>query len=282
MFKSARPDVGRSGFVLLLTLVLMITLSAIVGALIVSLTTDFRNTSFQSYDAKALWLAEAGLQKAIWNLETPVSSGGQGQSWTTTGTTENLGDGSYTMVVAAWSFALDTNGATASASSSTPGNTAAKAIDGKDATRWHSKKVPSVSNPEHITVTFPYAIKISKARFFVASGAPSHRPEDYSWKVSTDGVSFTTVLTVTGNLSGDRTDTFTEVSNVNHLRLEVTATGGANSVVQIGTLEAAPGTMKITSTGTVNSLSRKVERTVLADEASQTATVQDDWDEITS
>lgn len=48
---------------------------------------------------KALYIAEAGLNKAMWNLATPVSSGGKGISWRTSGTSESYVGGSYNISV---------------------------------------------------------------------------------------------------------------------------------------------------------------------------------------
>lgn len=273
--------VGRGnqrGVVLILTFIILTTLTAIVVAFL-SLTSI--QTKVGGYDIsshKALWLAEAGLQKVVWNLMTPVGSGGQGENWTTTGTTEDLGAGTYTMVVERWNFALADNGASATATSSKPGSGPARAIDGNNNTRWQSNNVPSSTSPESITITFPYRLTINKVRFFLASQFSQNRPKDYSWQVSTDGTSFTTVATVANNNNTDVTDTFTAASNVNYLRLEVTATGGTNKDVMIATLEAIGS--KITSTGTVSSLNRKIAQTVVADDATQTASDEIDWNEI--
>ena len=90
----SHPRNDGRGFVLLLTMVLMLTLTAGVGGLIVSLTTDIRNVSFQARGAKAFWLSEAGLADTIRQLKndpdfrmSPSSVDG------------NLGDGTYTVSV---------------------------------------------------------------------------------------------------------------------------------------------------------------------------------------
>lgn len=268
---------NESGVILVLVFIIMATLTAIVGTFLYMTSTQLKGSAYGVVSAKAFWLAEAGLQKAVWNLKTPVSSGGQGENWTTTGTSENLGDGSYTMVVGRWDFALADNGASATASSSQPGSGPARAIDGNDATRWQSDNTPSSASPESITIAFPYTLTINKVRFVATQ--VQNRPKDYSWQVSTDGTSFTTVATVTDNSNTDVTNTFTAASNVNHLRLRVTATGGTtNRPVRIGTLEAVGS--KITSTGTVSALSRKIEQTVVADHDTQTAFDEVDWNEI--
>ncbi len=281
------PPHNDHGAVLITTFITLVILTAIVVGFLWMISGESRMIGADVVSSKALWLAEAGIQKAIWNLKTPVGSGGQGESWATTGTTENLGDGSYTMVVSRYDFCLDTHGASASATSSKGGQGPARAIDGKDPTRWESENAPSSGSPESITVAFPYPLIINKVRFFLASPFSEKRPKDYSWKVSTDGVNFTTVLGVTNNNNTDVTNTFNAVSNVTHLRLEVTGTetrGGKNprpNTVSIGTLETVGS--KITSTGTVAGLNRKVEQTVVADDGSpenQAAYDQIDWTEI--
>src|SRR3989338_8597901 len=65
-----QPPRNNSGFILLLTLVLMAALSAAVGALILSLTTDFRNVKVRSESTKAFYLAEAGVADTIKRLKS--------------------------------------------------------------------------------------------------------------------------------------------------------------------------------------------------------------------
>lgn len=265
----------QSGTALILTFIMLISLTAITIAFLYMSSVQVKAMGYDTASSKALWLAEAGLQKAIWNLMTPVGSGGQGENWTTTGTTENLGDGNYTMVVERWDFALADNGASASATSQrTGGSGPAKAIDGKDATFWQGD-TPSLPVPQEISITFPYTLTINKVRFLSSTSA--RRPKDYSWQVSTDGITYTTVVNVTNNNSLDVTDAFTTVFNVNYLKLSITANGGGSGV-RIATLEAIGS--KITSTGTVSSSSRKIEQAVMVDDATVTAYNQKDWNEI--
>lgn len=263
------------GVILILTFIVMVTLTTITAAFLSMSSVQMKGTGYDVASNKALWLAEAGLQKAIWNLKTPVGSGGQGEDWTTTGTTESLGDGNYTMVVERWDFALEAHGASASATSQQGGNIPARAIDGKDGTFWQGE-TPTVANPQEIIITFPYTLTINKVRFLASTS--SRRPKDYSWQVSTDGLNYTNVLGVTDNGSLDVTNTFTAVSNVNYLKLSITANGGGSGV-RIATLEAIGS--KITSTGSsVSSLNRKIEQTVVADDVTETAYNEKDWNEI--
>lgn len=275
----------QSGTALILTFIMLISLTAITIAFLYMTSVRVKVMGYDTASSQALWLAEAGLQKAIWNLMTPTAAGGQGEDWTTSGTAESLGAGSYTMVVARRDFALAANGSSASATSEQGANLAANAIDGNDAAYWESVNQPTASNPEEIIITFPYALTLNKVRFLIPS-ASDHSPRNYSWQVSADGVNYTTVVNVTNNSSADVTDTFTAASNVKYLKLQVTLVGiavppqGIPGVprVRIATLEAIGS--KITSTGTVSSLSRKIEQAVVADDSTVTAYNQKDWNEI--
>ncbi len=278
------------GSILVFTLAVMILLVSLVGGFLYAASVFISNSGWEETDAKVLWLAEAGLQKAIWDLKTPAGSGGQEESWTTAGTTENLGDGSYTMVVSRYDFALASNGATASNS---PAQTSsaigpAKAIDGDGSTYWESKNEPKVSDPQDLIVAFPYPLTLNKVRFLSPSSAT--RPRDYTWAVSSDGSSYTTVLTVTSNSNVDSDtdgpDVFSAQSNVKYLRLRTTQDGQNNpKVVRVSTLEAIGS--KITSTGTMtvsgNTYTRTVSETVIADDGlsgspeNQKAYYEPDW-----
>lgn len=273
---------NERGVVLISTFILMIALTAIVVAFLVMNATQSRVMASDIVSAKALWLAEAGVQKSFWNLKTPTGSGGQGENWTTTGTSENLGDGNYTLVVSRYDFALASNGSSASDSPAQTNSSIgpAKAIDGDDATFWESLNEPKSSAPQDLIIAFPYSLTINKVRFL--SPSSNARPQNYTWAVSTDGTSYTTVVTVNNNNATDVTNTFSAQSNVNFLRLRTTQDGSGNpKKVQVSTLEAIGS--KITSTGTVASFNRKVEQTVVADDASpqnQVAFDQIDWNEI--
>ncbi|TAN62597.1 discoidin domain-containing protein [bacterium] len=269
---------GQKGAVLVLTFIIMASLTAIAVSFLYMNSIQTKAMGQDISGAKALWLAEAGLQKAIWNLKTPISVGGQGEDWTTPGVTEGLGGGSYVMAVARWDFALSANGSSAAATSEQGSNVAANAIDGSDDTYWESQNKPSSGNPQEIIIAFPYSLIINKARFLVSSGLSQQRPKDYSWQVSADGVSYSVVLDVNNNNSLDVVDTFAAASNVKYLKLQVTKTGGGPDGVAVAALEAIGA--KITSTGSAYDISRKIEQTTVADDATQTAYNEKDWNEI--
>ena len=272
------------GSVLVMALALTILLVGLVGGFLYAAGLSILNSGWEETDAKVFWLAEAGLQKGIWNLKTPSGSGGQGESWTTAGTTENLGDGSYTMAVARWDFALAANGSSASATSSAAGTAPGDAIDGSDSTYWESDANPSAGNPQDLIITFPYALTINKVRFLAPSS--STRPRDYTWAVSSDGASYTTVVTANNNSATDVTDTFSAQSNVLYLRLRTTQDGQGNPQrVRVSTLEAIGA--RITSTGTITAggtdYTRTIRQAVVADDESPQSRVayyEPDWIEL--
>ena len=270
----------QEGLVLIFSFMILVVLTSLVGAYLYATSAVTKSAGFGEVDDKVLWLAEAGFNKAVWYLMTPPGSGGQGEDWTTGGITESLGGGNYTMVVAFWDFALAANGATATASSWQGSNLPGLAIDGNNTTFWRSGGLPSSGTPEFITITFPYPLTINKVRFTVPSGFRT--PRNYTWQVSTGGP-YTTV--VTGNNASNQSvvlDVFAAVLNVNSLRLSVTSMNGGSSSghVRISVLEAIG--RKITSTGTVNPVSRTLTRTVVADSDGpqpQVAYFERDWNE---
>ncbi|OGW85134.1 MAG: hypothetical protein A3C35_03180 [Omnitrophica bacterium RIFCSPHIGHO2_02_FULL_46_11] len=90
----------EKGFVLLLTLVLMVTLSALAGSLILSLTTNFRNASFQTNDAKAFWLGEAGISDVIKRLKNNELTIANGATDSTSMQNIAFGSGTYSVTIA--------------------------------------------------------------------------------------------------------------------------------------------------------------------------------------
>lgn len=268
---------SERGAVMILTFIMMIALIAITAAFLYMTSIQTKGSGYNIASSKALWLAESGLQKAIWNLKTPAGSGGQGENWTTAGTEENLGNGSYNMAVERWDWSLAANNAVATASSQEVGHEADKVNDGDDVTYLETLTKPLPPNYENITIAFPYTLTINKARYV----APDYqkRPKEYEWQVSTDGVIYTTVFS---NASGtmDETNEFTAVSNVNYLRLWVSKIGGGalQDGMIVSTVEAIGA--KITSTGTVDVLNRKIEQTIAVDDTTRAAYGQIDWNEI--
>ena len=88
---------GKGGFVLFLSLVVMIALTVIGGGLAVLLATNYRNAAIQANDAKAFWLAEAGIADGTKQLIRGdiVLADGESATIGTEGSPNSLGDGVY-------------------------------------------------------------------------------------------------------------------------------------------------------------------------------------------
>lgn len=269
---------GNNGSALLFTLMVIIVLTSLVGAYLGFVEASTKSTGYQIVDSQAIYLADAGLQKAIWNLMRTTANGGQGEDWITAGTTENLGEGSYTMVVERWDFALAANGSSASATSTNKDNVATNTIDGNSLTYWQSGDAPRGGQPQELIITFPYTLTVNKARFVVPADAAQQRPKAYSWQASADGITYTTLFSTSSNSEIDVTDEFSAQSNVNYFKIRTTAIGGGVEGVRIATLEVIGN--KITATGTVDVINRELEQTLVVDDATQTAFGQIDWNEL--
>ncbi len=89
----------KKGFMIPLFLVLVVALTAIVGSVTIVTTTSMGNMGRKIQERKALCIAEAGLNKAIWYLITPPGEGGMGMDWRTAGMAEEFGGGGYTIIV---------------------------------------------------------------------------------------------------------------------------------------------------------------------------------------
>jgi Tfp pilus assembly protein PilX len=270
--------------VLILTFIIMITLTVITASFLYMTSVQTRGAGYGIAGSKALWLAEAGIQKAIWNLKTPVASGGKGEDWITSSTKEDLGSGSYTLKVERWDWCLGSHDTDASASSSAANHGAGLVTDNSNTTYWQSASKPSDKIPQYVTITFPRKLTINKVRFLVPAGSSTRAPRDYTWQVSADDITYRTVVTKTNNSASDVTNEFTAAADVKYLRFSVTRIT-ANSGVRVAALEAIGA--KITSTGTMNVMNRKIERTVAVHDGrvtvadgSSTAYDQIDWKEI--
>ncbi len=77
-------DRGRKGAVLLFTLIVMITLISVVGAYLDFVQSSTRSTGAQIEDSQAIYLADAGLDMAIWYLRNTAPDGSADCSWRTT------------------------------------------------------------------------------------------------------------------------------------------------------------------------------------------------------
>ncbi|MFH0887520.1 MAG: hypothetical protein V1843_05060 [bacterium] len=85
---------------IILTFILLIALSAFTTVFLFMISGNLRQLGSQVNYEKSFYIAEAGAEKALWYLKTPVADGGMGESWRTTGLTESFGGGQYTISVA--------------------------------------------------------------------------------------------------------------------------------------------------------------------------------------
>lgn len=294
-------DSARRGMALVMVMAFLILFATMATFFVFTASVFVKNSGWEQVDHQVFWIAEAGLQKAIWNLKTPVPSGGQGELWPepllTVTVVEALGIGNYTMVVEPWDYALAATGATAASAPPAGGGTVpGNAIDGNPATFWQSGANPTNGNPQDLIITFPYAITLNRVRFLAASNQTL--PRDYIWAVSPDNATWTPVVNVIGNNNvdsdlvypqpppalGGPKDVFAAQSNVRFLRLRVTRPGNAGNPVQIIALNVIG--RRITSTGRITTggvtIARTVRQTVVTDDAlpqSQVAYYQPDWTE---
>lgn len=99
------------GVALILTFIFMVSLTVITAAYLFLVTYGTRNVGAQANNGKALLLAEAGLNKAVWYLTNTAPDSSTDGSWRTTAypadpgpdptdpQQESLGEGTYTMWV---------------------------------------------------------------------------------------------------------------------------------------------------------------------------------------
>jgi hypothetical protein len=98
---------------LFLTFILLVAVAAVLMSFFFILIGRVRTFPQDKNRVRAFYIAEAGIQKAIWNITTPVGLGGQGSSWRTAGLTESFGGGQYTVSVldgAAGSITISSTG----------------------------------------------------------------------------------------------------------------------------------------------------------------------------
>ena len=91
----------RSKGSILVVFIMLVALASLVFIFISFITTRVVESRIRQYDLQAFYVAEAGLNKAVWTLLAPTSEGGSGTSWRTTGTTQNFDGGFYIMRVTA-------------------------------------------------------------------------------------------------------------------------------------------------------------------------------------
>ena len=102
---------NKKGVVLILSFIFMISLIVVIAAYIFMVTYSTRNANAQINNEKAVYLADAGLNKAVWYLTNTAPDSSTDGTWRTTAypadpgpnptdpQQESLGDGTYTMWV---------------------------------------------------------------------------------------------------------------------------------------------------------------------------------------
>lgn len=83
---------AKKGVVLIFTFIIMITLTVITVAFLHMTSTQLRSSAYDVQSSKALWLAEAGIQKYMYYLKD-----GTYDNDNHPGITESLGDGNYSL-----------------------------------------------------------------------------------------------------------------------------------------------------------------------------------------
>jgi len=84
---------------LLTTFIILVAMSVIIFSFLSFIAIRIREATVKVSESGAFYIAEAGLNKAIWYLATPTSSGGKGLSWRVTGSTEAYGRGLFRITV---------------------------------------------------------------------------------------------------------------------------------------------------------------------------------------
>jgi Tfp pilus assembly protein PilX len=239
----------NSGAALIVTFIVLVSLTLIVLAFITMVSYEIRGAAAQSNDAKAFYLAEAGLARGRWALTTGGQTVGWGESdislgdGTYTVTTTDNGDSTYTIVsdgsipddtnpiaqrrVQEKSVPVSTSGsgnlslsATAAASSAKGANTADKANDGSSSSKWQANGTPSSSNPEWLSMDFGSTTTFDQVKFDEPAG---NEITTYAIQYSSNGSSWTAVSNASESVSGSVTTvTFDSVSDRYH-RIYITA-----------------------------------------------------------
>ncbi|MEE8638512.1 MAG: hypothetical protein V3T21_05665 [Candidatus Margulisiibacteriota bacterium] len=89
----------KKGYMIPFVFIIVIALAAIVYCVTHLSTLGIKNIGLKIEQQKALFIAEAGINKAIWYLTAPPAEGGKGIAWRSTGLTEEFAGGNYTIIV---------------------------------------------------------------------------------------------------------------------------------------------------------------------------------------
>jgi hypothetical protein len=84
---------NQKGMALLTTLIFVFILVTFAVALLTMTSNDTKLSTLQRESTRALYIAETGIDKALWYLDTPVDQEGYGLNWRTNETFENIPPG---------------------------------------------------------------------------------------------------------------------------------------------------------------------------------------------
>ncbi|MFA5103775.1 MAG: hypothetical protein WC527_01175 [Candidatus Margulisiibacteriota bacterium] len=84
---------------LLFTFIILVAVSAVLFSFLYVVIARSRDIPAKKASTKAFYIAESGINKAIWYLITSTEAGGKGEAWRTAGTSESFADGAYTISV---------------------------------------------------------------------------------------------------------------------------------------------------------------------------------------
>lgn len=90
---------NKKGFIIPIALIIIVSLSIIVGSILVISTTNVKKVDTRADRLKARNIAEAGLHKALWYLSNDPIAGGTGVKWRTQDHIEAFGGGNYSITI---------------------------------------------------------------------------------------------------------------------------------------------------------------------------------------
>ena len=206
----------QEGVVLVFGVILLVALTITVSAYLCLVGSMTKHIGYQVGESQAFYIAEAGIEHALWLLKHGVEP-------------DNLADeivplGNYTVVQVTGSLLTFT----VTASSNTSGHEAEKGFDGDYATYWESAKVPDTGKKKEqwIQIEFSDTLDLDRVGF---RAILEQRPIDYKWEVAGEDGKWRWVVKQNGNTQADVLDTFDLVEGKKYLRLTVTEAGdGAN------------------------------------------------------
>ena len=84
---------------LLVTFIMVTALSITIFAFLSYVAIRLTESGIRTSEIESFYVADAGVNKAVWYLATPTGSGGKGVTWRTTGSYEAFGWGGYLLTV---------------------------------------------------------------------------------------------------------------------------------------------------------------------------------------